>query len=348
MLAMSMEHEDSVRYSRQTRLPQIGEAGQSKLASASVAVVGCGALGSVAAELLVRAGVGRLLLIDRDIVQWSNLQRQFLYSQRDARLGLAKVDAAARRLRQINRSIQIEPVACDLQPHNILGALRGTTLWIDGGDNFELRFLLNDAALELGTPWVHGGCVGTGGQTMVFWPGQSICFRCLVPTAPAPGTTATCDSAGVLGAATAVIASLQVAAAIRCLVEGPAAATGNLLAMDVWEMQPRIINTRSLAALDCPACKQGRRDFLNADTTGTAAALCGQNAVQIPATDEKIDLRQIADRWRGLATVQETRFFVRISEAETRLTVFQDGRVIVEGTADLGRARALRSQFLGG
>ncbi len=341
---------DFERYSRQSRLPVMGSEGQVKLAASHVAVIGCGALGSVAAELLARAGVGQMTLIDRDIVQWSNLQRQLLYSERDARQGRTKVEAAAARIRRINRDVQVTSRAIELNAANILSVLQGTDLWIDGTDHFEIRFLINDAALTLKKPWVHGGCVGTQGQVATFWPDHTLCFRCLVPQPPPVGSMDTCDTAGVLGPATTMIAALQTAQAIRLLVEGQKGIHANVMTIDPWFGRFLQIETRSLQAHGCPACKLGERRYLTQTSSAEPVQLCGQNAVQInPSPGSAIlDLARIRSRLKHLPGVRLTAFFLRWEEGPIRGTLFSDGRAIIEGTSDPLRAKSIYQQLLGG
>lgn len=340
------------RYDRQMRFAPIGREGQERLCGATVLILGVGALGSVVAELLARAGVGRLRLADRDVVELSNLQRQALYTEADASSGLSKVDAAAGHLAAINSEIHVEPHACDVTPANILTLFHGVDLVVDGTDNFETRYLLNDAALETQTPWVHGGCVGASGQVYSFWPGRTICFRCLVPQPPAAGVTETCDTAGVIAPATHLIAAMQATAALRLLVEREHALDARLQAVDIWRGRWHQIDTGDISVASCPACQEQRRDFLHgAEAAREPIVLCGRNAVQIPPPTQatKLDLDKLAARWQSVGEVQQQRFLVRLAvdDGAHQITVFRDGRTLIEGTEDIAQAKTIRARWLG-
>ncbi|TWU03323.1 ThiF family adenylyltransferase [Neorhodopirellula pilleata] len=340
------------RYIRQSQFAAIGESGQHNIENADVAILGCGALGSVAAELLARAGVGRLRLIDRDLVEWSNLQRQSLYDEADAIAASAKAEAAAKHLRRINSSIQIGEHVVDITSWNIDEHLRGCDLVIDASDNFGLRLLLNDWSLANQTPWVHGGCVGASGQVHLF-QGDSPCFRCLLPQAPAPGETETCDTAGVIGPATHLIASLQACEALKWISGNRNAVSTNVQSIDLWTNQMRSISMASCVQTNCVACGQGRYDFLNAteESSEQSQTLCGRNAVQITGrtdVNRSIDLTRIATAWAKVGKVQSSRFFVRLILSENQsLTLFRDGRAVINGVRDIPHARSLYDRYVG-
>jgi len=338
------------RYDRQTRLPMIGRDGQKRLAQAHVAILGCGALGTVAADILARAGVGRLRLIDRDVVEWTNLQRQSLYTENDALLARAKAEAACETLAKANSEVECEPIVSDLNPDNIDSILAGCDLVIDAVDNFGVRFLLNDYSLEHQLPWVHGGCVGTGGQVAFFRGSGRPCFRCLVPEIPPASAVATCDTAGVLGSATHVIASLQATEALKWLTGNENAIREGVWSLDFWTNRNRVIKLPASIGDQCPACGLGERKYLQGTASGEAAVVCGRQAVQLnPATVTMVDLAEIASRWQSLGEVSSNRFFarIRISEFET-LTIFRDGRALIEGTDEISRAKTIYSQLIGG
>lgn len=339
------------RYDRQQRFHPIGDAGQRCIRSAKVLVVGAGALGSVVVEILARAGVGCICLVDRDIVEITNLQRQALYTEGDANQGLAKVEAAATAVRRINSEVVVESFASDLTAANIRDIISDDVdIIVDATDNFETRFLINDYSLEYSVPWVHGGCVGANGQVFLFVPGKTICLRCLVPTLPAPGTTETCETAGVLGPATHAIASIQASEVLRYLVLKSESARSKVLAMDLWSMRWREIETAGLRQNQCPACELGRRDFLFGTEAGSITqTLCGRNSVQVsPAsTGSSVDLEKMIRRWEHLGATEMSRFFVRLTVGEHTLTVFKDGRAIVLGTQDAGVARSLYAKYVG-
>ncbi|MEO1616014.1 MAG: ThiF family adenylyltransferase [Planctomycetota bacterium] len=340
----------SDRYSRQRQFSPIGTRGQEQISASTVAVLGCGALGSVAAELLCRAGVGELRVIDRDVVEYSNLQRQSLFDSNDAAQAHSKADAACRRLAEINDEVTLVAEVADVHAGNLRRLLAGVDLVIDATDNFPTRFLLNDWAIESGKPWVHGGCVGASGQVRLFDGASRPCFRCLVPELPPAGAVQTCDTAGVLGSATHTISSLQVTEAIKWLSGNQDAVSKSVLAIDFWDNRIRQVELPESLRPDCPACAGRRFDFLEGESGSTGdGVLCGRDSIQIsPANEQAIDLKQMADRWRGLGDVQETRFFVRLHlEQEQSLTLFRDGRLLVNGTDDAGRARSLADRYLG-
>jgi molybdopterin-synthase adenylyltransferase len=335
------------RYSRQIRFAPLGERGQERIRRASVAIVGCGALGSVQAELLARAGVGRLRLIDRDFVELSNLQRQFLFEESDAREGLPKAAAAARRLARVNSEVNLEPRIADLAASNALELLEGIDLVLDGSDNFETRYLLNDVAFSGHVAllaWIYGAAVGSYGLKWAIAPGRSACFRCLYPDPPA-GAQPTCETSGVLAPVTAAIASLQAADALKILAAGIESLDGRLTTMDVWSGEIRQIDAPARDP-DCPCC--GRRQFVWLDGSRRAPiSLCGSNAVQIHERSRPIDLHDLAARLQSFAPVRSNEFALRVALDPYELTVFPDGRAIVKGTTDTGVARSLYARYVG-
>ncbi|WP_417740536.1 ThiF family adenylyltransferase [Rosistilla oblonga] len=336
----------STRYARQIQFAPIAASGQARIAAARVLVLGVGALGTVAAELLARAGVGFLRLVDRDTVEWSNLQRQSLFEESDAELQVAKAAAAAARLTRINSEIEIEAEACDVDPGNILRLMSDIDLVIDATDNFPTRLLLNDAAVKLGKPWVHGGCVGAQGQVGFFCGVDRPCFRCVVPELPEAGSVATCDTAGVLNAATHTIASLQVGQAIQWIVSGNASLQGKLQSIDLWTSRTLQIEIGKSAQANCPLCQQRSFDFLNGDFAAQPIVLCGRNAVQIPG-GRAVSIDRIADQWRETGEVQQNRFLVRLNVDPFEITLFADGRAIIAGTEEVAKARSLYAQYVG-
>ena len=343
---MATRKEESSRYERQARLPQIGRAGQERLARARLAVVGLGALGCVLSDYLARAGVGHLTLVDRDLVEEGNLQRQLLFDEEDAREGAPKAEAARRRLRRANRRVRIDAASRHLDGGNARELLESCHLILDGTDNFETRFLLNDCSLEWGIPWIYGACVGSVGVVSPFVPRRTACLRCLAdPDEPAPEPT--CESSGILGPAAGVIASLQAALAIRLIVEGQADGWGPVQ-VDVWS--GRMI---SLAPppVDpgCPACGGGKRDFLEGRRGSASEVLCGKDAVQIlPKGGVPRDLEAAERALSRLGEVRRMPALLRAVVFGHTLSLFPDGRAIVFGTADPARARALLDRCLGG
>jgi molybdopterin-synthase adenylyltransferase len=340
------------RYDRQTRLPGIGQPGQDRIRQSRVAVLGCGALGTVAADILARAGVGTLRLIDRDVVEWTNLQRQSLYYESDAAVGRAKAEVAAERLSRANSSVDYQPMVTDVNADNITTILADIDLVIDATDNFNVRFLLNDFSLRSQIPWVHGGCVGTTGQVMFFTGLGKPCFRCLVPQPPPASAIATCDTAGVLGSATHAVASLQATEAIKWITGNRDAIRTGVWSLDFWHNRSREIAIPEALSASCPACGRGELTFLDA-TAGQAddstKVLCGRDSVQIGAPPgHAANLITLAESWHGLGSVQTTKFFVRLALPEKlTITVFRDGRTLIDGTNDVGRAKSIHARYVG-
>ena len=343
-------HETESRYARQVRFPPIGELGQQKLQQSHALIVGCGALGSVIANTLARSGVGKLRIIDRDFLETTNLQRQVLYDEEDVKLGLPKVIAAANKLRRINSEIEIEPIVADVDASNVESYCDGVDIILDGSDNFEIRFLLNDASVKLSIPWVYGGCLGADGQTMTILPGESACLNCLMLDGPPPpGTTPTCDSFGILAPIINVIASMQSNEAIKILSGNRDAVSRKLSVFAIWDNEFRQLDVSSLRdQVDCPTCKQRQFDWLSGDRGSHSAVLCGRNAVQLSFPERQtISLAELKVRLQELGRVEANAFLLRFYVEEFVLTVFPDGRAIVAGTEDVSVARKLYAQYLG-
>ncbi|MDA9779142.1 ThiF family adenylyltransferase [Rubripirellula sp.] len=342
----------SNRYARQIQFGPIGKDGQAGIRQANIAILGCGALGTVAAEILARAGVAKLTLLDRDVVEWSNLQRQALFNETDAENGISKAEAAAMHLCRINSDVETHPIVADISSANIGESLSTADLVIDAADNFLLRFLLNDWSLKHNKPWVHGGCVGATGQVQIFSGLGGPCFRCLVPEVPPAASVDTCDTAGVLGSATHVIASLQATEAIKWISGNQVFNRQKLLSVDLWNNRIRELKIPSQLRQSCVACGKHRLDFLegeNAVHAESSITLCGRDAVQIQTNDVNIDFTKLAHRWHSVGKVQQTRFFIRLHlNDEQSLTVFRDGRAVVNGTDQPSHARTLVNRFIGG
>jgi molybdopterin/thiamine biosynthesis adenylyltransferase len=337
-----MSPRDRERYSRQILFAGIGERGQQQLLDARVAVVGCGALGTFQAGALARAGVGLVRILDRDYVELSNLQRQWLFDESDVEQGLPKAVAAARKIAGINSDVRVEPVVADLVASNVEDFLGDVELILDGTDNFETRYLINDFAVERGLPWVYGAAVGSYGIAMPVLPGKTACLRCVYPDPPT-GAQPTCETAGVLGTVTALIASLQVSQAIQilCGVEPGRKIT----TVDLWSGEIRQV-AQPWPVADCPAC--GRREFPY--LTGERRApvsLCGHNAVQIHERARPLELRDLAARLAPLGPVRANEFALRFEAPPYLLTIFPDGRAIIKGTTDVGVARSLYARYIG-
>jgi len=342
-----MSQFDVERFSRQTRFAPLGSAGQERLAAARIVIVGCGALGGAAALALVRAGVGHVRLIDRDVPEVSNLPRQVLFDEADVAAGLPKAVAATRHLERMSSAARIEPVVADLTAVNVADLLTGHDLVVDGTDNFEARFLVNELCCRERIPWVHGGAIGAEGRVLAVVPGASACLRCLVPEPPAPGTLPTCETAGVLGPAVLVVGAVQAMEAIRLLVGGPAA--GNrLLVCDLWDQAWRTVDLAPLAAAGCPTCRGGDYPWLEGRIGSRPAVLCGRDAVQVPAVGGRVDLAVVAERLAAVAPVTANPWIVRAQvEPGIELAVFADGRALVSGTREEVRARAIVARYLG-
>lgn len=339
------------RYSRQMRFAGIGEDGQKKISSARVLLVGCGALGTVIADMLVRAGVGFLRIVDRDFVDLSNLQRQVLFDEDDVAGHLPKAIVAATKLGKINSQIEIEPIVADVNPNSILSLMDNVELVLDGTDNFETRFLINDAALEKKIPWIYGGVVGSHGQTLPIFPGESACLRCVIEAPPDPGATDTCDTAGVISPAVHVVTSLQVVAALKILSGQRELVTPKLTVIDVWDGSFRQLDVSQLRPENqCPACVLGQRDWLAGRSTSQSVVLCGRNSVQItPGQPMALSLADLAKDWQPLGRVMQNAFLARLSvtHPDCEITVFKDGRAIIQGTDDPTVARTLYARYVG-
>jgi molybdopterin-synthase adenylyltransferase len=348
-----MNREQHEKYSRQILFAGIGEAGQESLLRASAVLVGCGALGTVVANLLARAGVGRVRIVDRDFVEPSNLQRQTLFEETDARDALPKAVAAERRLRAINSGVEIEGIVADLTPKNAAEILGGCALILDGTDNFETRLLVNDAAISLGTPWIYAAAVGSYGVTMTILPGETACLACLLESGKEPSehgaafrNEATCDTVGVLGAAAGAVASIEATEAIKFLAGKPEALHGRLVSCDVWTGKFQSIRVARNA--DCRACVRREFTYLEGDAQ-PHITMCGRDSVQIHERSRRLDLGELGRRLAG-ATETEVRgndFLLRFRIPPYELTVFADGRAIVKGTQDPAVARSLYARYVG-
>jgi adenylyltransferase/sulfurtransferase len=337
------------RYARQTRFAAIGAEGQTRIAQTCVVLFGCGALGGVSANLLVRAGIGHLRLVDRDYVELSNLQRQPLFDEQDVVERLPKAIAAAARLSRVNSEVVVEPVVADVNTANIESLIADADLIVDGLDNFETRFLINDVAIKHQLPWVYGGVIGSYGMTMTIRPGTTACLRCVFPEAPTAGSAPTCETAGVIGPAVDVIGAIQAAEVLKLAIDDHAALNTSLLSIDLWTLTTDKIPLGSPRP-GCPACQQREFSFLNNATLGQELALCGRDAIQVsvhPPTS--LDLGQMRERLSSLGSVQSNRFLLRFdpNEAAVALTIFPDGRAIVHGTTDNAVARSAYARYVG-
>jgi molybdopterin-synthase adenylyltransferase len=339
-----MNPAERLRYSRQILFPGIGERGQEALAASHAVIVGCGALGSFHAAALARAGVGTLTLVDRDYVETSNLHRQWLFEESDAAQALPKAAAAERRIALINSSVSARGVVADLTPSNAAELLGAAGLILDGTDNFETRYLINDFAVSRGVPWIYGAAVGSYGLTMTVVPGRTACLRCVYPDPPS-GPQPTCETAGVLNAIVSAVASLQVADALKILAGRVDLIEPRITTLDVWEGGIRQIAGPPRDP-DCPAC--GRREFPYLEESAhSPVRLCGRNAVQIHEAPRPVDLEALRARLEPLGEVRANEFALRFIAEPYEITVFPDGRAIVKGTSDTGLARSLYARYVG-
>jgi adenylyltransferase/sulfurtransferase len=332
------------RYSRQVLFAGIGAEGQARLATAHIALVGCGATGAAAAGLLARAGVQRLTLIDRDFVETSNLQRQVLFDEADAREALPKAEAARRKIALFNAGIVVEARVSDLVPANIHTLLAGASLVLDATDNYETRYLINDYAIEQNVPWIYAGAVGAYAVSMNILPGETACLACIFPEAPT-GLVETCDTAGILNTAVNLAASIEATEALKYLVGARAAMRRTLISHDLWTNDRSEVSARS-PRQDCTVC-QGR-DFRHLRGEGRPhITLCGRNSVQIHEHGRPADFAALAARLAPHGRVRHNSLTLRFERGEHTITVFADGRAVIQGTADVTQARSLYARFLG-
>jgi len=331
------------------RYHAVGAEGQRKLRESCALICGCGALGSVIANTLARAGVGKLRIVDRDFLELNNLQRQVLYDEADVASGIPKAIAAKTKLEQINSEIEIEAVVADIDHTNIERLLDGVDVILDGTDNFETRFLLNDASIKFGIPWVYGGCIGSEGQSMTILPGQSACLRCLLQESPPPGSTPTCDSAGILAPIINVIASIEAMEAIKILLGHVDAVSRELAVVEMWDNQMRRIQLASLfQGFETCACHGEDFPWLFGAKGSHTAVLCGRNAVQLTFPDRSpLSLETLSEKLRSVGQVTLNRFLLRLEVDKYVLTVFRDGRTIVSGTDDIAEARTIHARYIG-
>jgi molybdopterin/thiamine biosynthesis adenylyltransferase len=333
------------RYSRQILFPAIGAEGQRKLSSTRVAIVGCGATGSVLASLLARSGVGRLRIIDRDYVEPSNLQRQSLFDEQDACESLPKAVAAGRQIARFNSQISVEAHVADLTPENVNELLADSQLILDGTDNFQTRYLINDYAISNSLPWVYTAAVGSYAATLNILPGKTACLACIFPDPPS-GLVETCDTAGILNSTVNLIASIAATEALKLLVDDQANMRRTLLSWDLWT------NQRAEVAADrprkgCRACDEKNFVYLNAEGR-SEVTLCGRNAVQIHEHHQTVDFPAMAARLRPLGTVRHNEYVLKFSREQYELTLFADGRAIIKGTSDPALARSFYARYIGG
>jgi len=335
------------RYSRQILFNEIGRAGQEKLGRARVLLVGCGALGASHAEMLARAGVGNLRIVDRDFVEFTNLQRQTLFKESDAADRLPKAIAAKTRIAEINSEIDVEAVIADINNSNIESLIQDRDLVLDGTDNFAIRYLLNDACVKHSKKWIYGAAVSSYGTTMTVIPGETPCLRCIFDEMPDAGSTPTCDTAGVIMPIIATISAIQVSEALKILVGDMRSLHRSLMQFDVWANDRQRIKL-GRPDQNCKACGERIFEFLDAESQEFSAILCGRDAVQIaPSNASKLDLGDIASRLRLIFDVKENEYLLRFNPGENEVTLFSDGRAIVKGTDDVAVARSIYAKYIG-
>ena len=339
------------RYSRQILFEHIGEAGQRKLQSSRVTLIGCGALGTVLADTLVRAGVGFLRIVDRDVVELNNLQRQVLFAEEEAVEGTPKAVAAAARLARINSEVSVEPIVADADPANIESFANEAHLLLDGTDNLETRFLMNDVAVKHRIPWVYGACLGADGMVMPVVPGLTPCLRCIWDRPPSPGVALTCDTAGIVAPIVHIVASLQVVEALKILTDQIEALNRNLVQIYAWTGQFGRFDLQSAYdAGDCPCCKGGQYDYLAGVRAARTTTLCGRQAVQISAPPgASVDFEAIAAKVAPVAksAPQFNRYLLRFEVDAYQVTLFRDGRAIIAGTTEPMEARSVYARYVG-
>ena len=335
------------RYSRQILFSGIGEEGQRRLRQSRVLIVGCGALGSAHAESRARAGVGRLRIADRDFVEASNLQRQTMFTERDASERIPKAVAAAHHIGEINPDIAVEAEIADVNHSNIERLIKDCDVVLDGTDNFATRYLINDACVKHDINWIYGAAVGSYGVTMTIQPHRTPCLRCVFEEAPPVASAPTCDTAGVIMPIVSVVAAVQVAEALKLLTGQEESLHRSLMQFDVWRNEWRKINPGTPSP-DCPTCGLANFATLDAAAGDFAAVLCGRNAVQIsPAQSTQIDFEQLAERLRVTGEVKFNDYLLRFRTGDFEVTVFQDARSIIRGTSEIKTARSLYAKYIG-
>lgn len=335
------------RYSRQILFTGIGQDGQRLLVNSRVLIIGCGALGSSQAESLARAGVGQLRIADRDFVEFSNLQRQTMFTESDAADRLPKAVACRNHIREINSDIEIEPFVIDVNYSNIERLIEDCDVVLDGTDNFTTRYLINDACVKHNVNWIYGAAVGSYGVTMTVRPNETPCLCCIFPEAPPAASAPTCDTSGVIMPIVSIVASVQVTEALKLLTQQSDQLHNSLMQFDVWRNEWRRIKLGAASA-ECPTCGLRRFETLEAESAEFAAVLCGRHAVQIsPSRPTRVDLAALSQRLETVGAVNSNDYLLRFDAGDYELTVFQDARSIIRGTDDIATARSLYAKYIG-
>ncbi|MCL2026041.1 MAG: ThiF family adenylyltransferase [Leptospirales bacterium] len=337
---------DQERYRKQTLLDKIGQAGQKRLGESRVFVAGCGALGTVISNTLVRMGVGSVIIADRDFIERDNLHRQILFDEDDISANLPKAIAAQNKLKKINPSVEIEAHVADINPSNIKKLISETDCVIDGTDNFETRYLINDACYSMNIPWVYGGVTGTNGMFCAFVPGKTPCLRCLMEEPPAAGETETCDTVGVLPTAVSITASMEINEAIKILTGSDNKLLGKMTRFNAWDGSWMSFGLKKNA--NCPACVQGKYDFLDSKLMSRTVSLCGRNSMQItPAKKTELDFTSISERLASSGKVESNEYMLKFSNENIEITLFKDARAIIKGVDDEAAAKTIFSKYIG-
>ena len=333
------------RYSRQTLIEWIGLSGQKTLGEKHILIIGCGGLGSNVSNNLVRAGVGYIKIVDRDYVEIENLQRQILFDEEDVKLLKPKAAAAKEKLQKINSQVCVQAEVCDVNQRNIEGILDDIDLVIDGTDNLETRFLINDACFKHKIPWIYGACVASYGMTMSFFPGDGPCFRCIISSLPPPGTLPTCDTVGILNAVPQIVGAIQANEAIKILLKAENICK-DLIYFDLSTNE--FIKTKVEKRKDCPLCEGGVFEYLEGKSLSSAVALCGRNAVQIsPERESTVSIEMMAEKLRKIGEVSYAGYLLKFKKGKYELVIFPDGRVMVKGTEDISLAKSLYAKYVG-
>lgn len=335
------------RYSRQQLFTPIGQSGQVSIQQKHALLIGVGALGSASAEALVRAGIGKLTLIDRDYVEWSNLQRQQLYTEQDAQEKMPKVIAAKKRLQEINTEVEINVAIMDACIETLLPLLKDVDVMVDATDNFDVRFLMNDLAQKYRIPWVYGSCVGSYGATYTIVPGKTPCLHCLLKAIPQTGMT--CDTVGIISPTVQIVAAYQVAEVLKVLVGDDKALRKSYLTFDVWQNQHYEINVAKMRQADCPSCGNAPTyPYLSYENQTKLQILCGRDAVQIrPPKPIYYQFEQLAHQLRSYGEIQMNPYLLSCQADDYRIVIFQDGRVVIHGIQDIQKAKTIYYRLLG-
>lgn len=331
------------RYHRQEIFYPIGREGQEKICSSRVCIIGIGALGTSIANILARAGVGYLRLIDRDIVEYTNLQRQVLFTEKDVADMVPKAEAAKAHLTEINSEIEIEAVVADVNPYNIEKLISDVDLVIDGLDNLETRYLINEACQKHQIPWIYGGAVSSGGMSMNILPGKGPCLRCLFGEMPKDGIHETCDTIGVLGSITNIIGSYEASEALKILI-GSDAVSGNLMALDIWDNSADFVEVKTDP--DCPVCGRHEYEQLERRQKSYTASLCGHDAFQVTPGEEGFDYESCLRRLEGKGDLKKSRFYATFENDEVSFKLFPDGRAIINGAVSGDAARDVYMRYI--